>query len=98
MQSLGVELARYLQSVANLITANRRDRVRVFFAVDFAVIKTFVLQFLLSRFNGRVRPCRGQSGKKNEGGDKEFTVHRQRVLGRLALTAIHRVGRSTARG
>src|SRR5262245_57647692 len=42
-----IELASYLQSVANLVTPNRRSRLRAFFTCDGAVVKTLVLESLL---------------------------------------------------
>lgn len=39
---LGIQLAGNLQSVANLITADRGGRIRIFFPVDLAVVKSLV--------------------------------------------------------
>jgi len=40
-----------LQSIANLVTPNRRSRLGAFFTCDGAVVKTLVLESLLQRSN-----------------------------------------------
>src|SRR5262249_60672826 len=55
-QRLIVDRAAYLQTITNLIAANRCSQIRVHVAVAFAVIETFVLQSLLHAFNELVRP------------------------------------------
>ena len=70
LQRLGIQLARDLEPVADLLTPDGRGRVRIFFAVDFAVIKSRVFQFLLRGFDRRIGPGRGPAGQKNKSRDE----------------------------
>ena len=53
-QRLFIQLASYLQSIANLLTPNRRSRLGAFFTCDGAVVKTLPLESLLQRSNRRI--------------------------------------------
>src|SRR6476469_4590899 len=76
MQRLGVEFARDLETVTNLVTPDRCGGFRVLRSVDFAVIKTALFQFLLGGLNGLVSP-RGRADQETESYDKNRSLHRK---------------------
>src|SRR5438045_4497547 len=70
-----IEIATDLKAVANLVAPNCRRRVRIFFAVNFAVIKTLVLQRLLHILDGLIRPCSWREcGHQNHNCDPKFHI------------------------
>ena len=70
-----IEIATDLKPVADLVAPNRRRRVRIFFASNFAVIKTLVLQRLLHILDGLIRPCSWREcGHQNHNCDPKFHV------------------------
>jgi hypothetical protein len=56
-----------LESIANLVTPNRRSRLDAFFTCDGAVVKTLPLERLLQRSNRRIAV---READRSEGDDK----------------------------
>src|SRR5260370_40304667 len=70
-----IEIATDLKPVADLVAPNRRRRVRIFFASNFAVITTLLLQRLLHILDDLICPCSCHDCcHQNHNGDPKFHV------------------------
>ena len=65
-QRLLINLAGHLQAIANLITPNRRSRLRILVARDGAIVKTLVLESLLQRPNRLVGAHQADGAQRDD--------------------------------
>jgi len=89
-QRLLINLAGYLQTIANLITPNRRSRLGIFVARNGAVVKTLVLESLLQRTNPLIGTHQTDSAQRD---DKTYqrSFHNPGINIRLAIDSYSHV-------